>query len=69
MSCKFCDETKAFKLTNPLTENFPYCISRLEDDIEGWILYNPSNKKFALQLPYGYIGELSICIKCGRLLT
>ena len=67
MDCKYCDEAKAIKLKEPLSESFPYLISRLED-FDGWILYNPNNKKFGLQLPFGYIGELPICLKCGRIL-
>jgi hypothetical protein len=65
MSCKYCDETKAFELDTPIYADFPYVISYMED-LEGWVLYNPNSKKFGLQLPYGYIGEFPICLKCGR---
>lgn len=68
MSCKYCDETKAFKLTEPISAEFPFAISYIEN-LEGWVLYNPSNQKFGLQLPYGYIGEAFICPKCGRSLS
>ena len=65
MSCKYCDETKAFKINTPIYIDFPYIVSYMED-LGGWVLYNPNSKNFALQLPYGYIGELPICLKCGR---